>query len=68
MADAFTTEAYALLGVGIAVIALRVYARITVVGIKKFQFDDYLMCVAAVSITPFLALVSANPVAGYIRS
>lgn len=49
MGDSFTTEAFSLLGVGIAVIALRIVARATAVGIKGFQFDDYLMCVAAVS-------------------
>lgn len=46
----FTTEAFTLLGVGIAVIALRIVARATAVGFKGFQFDDYLMCVAAVGI------------------
>ena len=55
MGDSFTTEAFTLLGVGIAVIALRIVARATAVGIRGFQFDDYLMCVAAVStIIPFL--------------
>jgi hypothetical protein len=48
MGDSFTTEAFTLLGVGIAVIALRIVARAISVGIKRFQFDDYLMCVAAV--------------------
>ncbi|KAJ4984890.1 hypothetical protein SVAN01_09584 [Stagonosporopsis vannaccii] len=48
MGDSFTTEAFTLLGVGIAVIALRVVARATAVGLKGFQFDDYLMCVAAI--------------------
>lgn len=48
MGDSFTTEAFTLLGVGILAIALRIVARATSVGIKGFQFDDYLMCVAAV--------------------
>ncbi|KAF1929000.1 uncharacterized protein M421DRAFT_61593 [Didymella exigua CBS 183.55] len=48
MGDSFTTEAFTLLGVGIAIIALRIVARATTVGFKHFQFDDYLMCVAAV--------------------
>ncbi|KAG9202171.1 hypothetical protein G6514_004608 [Epicoccum nigrum] len=48
MSDSFTTEAFTLLGVGIFVIALRSYARVTSVGFGGLQFDDYLMCVAAV--------------------
>ncbi|GME54278.1 hypothetical protein GTA08_BOTSDO03595 [Neofusicoccum parvum] len=48
MADSFTTEAFTLLGVGVVVIALRTVARATSVGIGGFQFDDYLMLVAAV--------------------
>ncbi len=54
MADSFTTEAFTLLGVGIAIIILRVIARVIAVGIKRFQFDDYLMCVAAVRIVSLL--------------
>jgi hypothetical protein len=48
MANAFTTEAFTLLGVGIATIGLRIVARASSVGVKAFQFDDYLMCLAAV--------------------
>ncbi|KAH7047568.1 hypothetical protein B0J12DRAFT_711502 [Macrophomina phaseolina] len=48
MASSFTTEAFTLLGIGIVVIALRTFARATSVGVRSFQFDDYLMCVAAV--------------------
>jgi hypothetical protein len=48
MGDSFTTEAFMLLGVGIVVIALRIVARATSVGVKGFQFDDYLLCIAAV--------------------
>ncbi|KAL8856739.1 MAG: hypothetical protein Q9178_006696 [Gyalolechia marmorata] len=46
MADAFTTEAFTLLGVGVTVVALRTYSRLTAVGIRKFQADDYLMLFA----------------------
>lgn len=49
-ATPFATEAFTLLGVGICVVALRTYSRIGQVGIRKFQPDDYLMLVAAVSI------------------
>lgn len=66
MDDSFTTEAFTLLGVGIAVIALRVVARATAVGFKRFQFDDYLMCVAAVCLPVSLPLNLANPVIDYL--
>ena len=58
MGTSFTTEAFTLLGVGIAVIALRIVARATAVGFRHFQFDDYLMCVAAVGTSKALALDS----------
>lgn len=45
----FTTEAFTLLGVAIAVIFLRTYARIKAVGVKHLQADDYLMLFVAVS-------------------
>lgn len=49
MADDFTKEAFTLLGVGVAVVALRTYARLTSVGIRNFMLDDYLMLLAVVS-------------------
>lgn len=52
MSDDFATEAFALLGVGLGVIALRTYARISAVGIKHLQADDYLMLLVAVSFFP----------------
>lgn len=53
MADAFTKEAFTLLGVGIGLVALRTYARWSSVGIRNFMLDDYLMLVAVVG-TPLL--------------
>jgi hypothetical protein len=47
--DEFTHEAFTLLGVGLLFIGLRSYVRITTVGWKGLQADDYLMWVAAVS-------------------
>lgn len=44
----FVTEAFALLGVGLLIIGLRLYVRISTVGFKKLQPDDYLMVLAAV--------------------
>ncbi|KAM7211357.1 hypothetical protein V8F06_013265 [Rhypophila decipiens] len=46
--DSFTTEAFTLLGVGISIIGLRLYARITTVGFSRLQADDALMVLAAI--------------------
>jgi len=46
--EAFVTEAFTLLGVGLLFIGLRSYVRISTVGWKGLQADDYLMWVAAV--------------------
>ena len=46
--EAFVTEAFALLGVGLLFIGLRTYVRISTVGWKGLQADDYLMWFAAV--------------------
>ena len=48
--DAFVQEAFSLLGVGLFVIGLRLYVRISSVGVKHLHADDYLMVVAAASI------------------
>ncbi|KAF7543930.1 hypothetical protein G7046_g9902 [Stylonectria norvegica] len=45
----FTTEAFTLLGIGLSVIGLRTYARITAVGFRRLEADDYLMIVAAIT-------------------
>ncbi|KAK0744065.1 hypothetical protein B0T18DRAFT_439717 [Schizothecium vesticola] len=45
---AFVTEAFALLGVGLLFIGLRSYVRISTVGWKGLQADDYLMWFAAI--------------------
>lgn len=44
----FSTEAFTLLGVALGVIILRSYARISAVGLKRLQADDYLMLFVAV--------------------
>jgi len=49
MADAFNREAFTLLGVGTAIVSLRTYARISMVGIRRLMLDDYLMVLALVS-------------------
>lgn len=48
--EAFIIEAFTLLGVALVVVGMRTYVRLTTVGIKGFQADDYLMLVAAVSL------------------
>ncbi|KAF6829305.1 hypothetical protein CMUS01_08225 [Colletotrichum musicola] len=52
----FTTEAFTLLGVAIAVIFLRTYARIKAVGVKHLQADDYLMLFVACTYSAETAL------------
>ena len=46
---AFATEAFTLLGIGLFVISLRLYVRISTAGIKHLYVDDYLMVLAAAS-------------------
>lgn len=46
--DAFVKEAFALLSIGLLFIGLRSYVRITTVGWKGLQADDYLMWLAAI--------------------
>lgn len=48
--EAFIIESFTLLGVALVVVGMRTYVRLTTVGIKGFQADDYLMLVAAVSL------------------
>jgi hypothetical protein len=44
----FTTEAFTLLGVGISLIFLRTYARLSTVGLSGLKGDDYIMLLASV--------------------
>ena len=43
----FNIEAFTLLGVGLTVTILRTYVRISSVGLKRLQVDDYLVWFAA---------------------
>lgn len=45
-----TTEAYVMLGLGLAVIAVRIALRIRTTGAERLCPDDYLMVGAAVSL------------------
>lgn len=58
--DAFFQEAFTLLGVGLFVIGLRFYVRISSSGIKHLHADDYLMIVAAASTPKLTYLRFAN--------
>ncbi|KAL2267178.1 hypothetical protein VTJ83DRAFT_4455 [Remersonia thermophila] len=55
--DAFVKEAFALLGVGLFVIGLRLCVRVSAVGVRRLQADDYLMVLAAIlySVETYLA-------------
>ncbi|KAK0715575.1 hypothetical protein B0H67DRAFT_490425, partial [Lasiosphaeris hirsuta] len=54
--EVFVTEAFTLLGIGLLFIGLRLYVRITTVGWKDLQADDYLMVVAAIAYSVETAL------------
>lgn len=45
----YMVEAFTLLGVALLITALRTYSRLRIVGIKRFEADDYLVLVGAVS-------------------
>lgn len=47
---AFNVEAFTLLGVALTITGLRMYVRISSVGIKGLWADDYLVVIAAVSL------------------
>ena len=47
-ADQFNTEAFTLLGVGLFITILRTYTRISTVGWRRLEVDDYLIWFAAV--------------------
>ena len=55
MLTTFTGEAFALLGVALLVIFLRLGTRINAVGAQNLAADDYLMLLAAVSLPKFNA-------------
>lgn len=47
--EAYSTEAFTLLGISLIVTALRTYYRARIVRIKRFQADDYFVLLGAVS-------------------
>lgn len=49
MAENSIAEAFSLLGISLCVILLRLISRITLLGIRQLQVDDYLMALAGVS-------------------
>lgn len=54
MAENSTAEAFSLLGISLIVILLRLISRISLLGIRQLQLDDYLMAVAGVSFFHFV--------------
>jgi hypothetical protein len=58
----FTTEAFTLLGIGLAIIGLRWYVRISAVGIRGLQPDDYLMVLVVVNADDFLIECHLNDI------
>ena len=54
-------EAFTLLAVALTIVFLRTYARASSVGVRRFQLDDYVMLLAAVSLalpTGFVPLMT----------
>jgi hypothetical protein len=47
---AFEIEAFTLLAIALLVTSLRTYSRFRIVGIRRFEADDYLVLVGAVSV------------------
>ena len=48
VAHQFNIEAFTLLGIGLTITILRTYVRVSSVGVKRLQVDDYLVWFAAV--------------------
>ena len=53
MAENDSAEEFSLLALALCVIFLRLVSRISLVGIRKLQLDDYLMALGGVSFDPF---------------
>lgn len=53
MAEDSIAEAFSLLGISLGIILLRMISRISLVGTRKLQLDDYLMVLAGVSFVRF---------------
>ncbi|KAF4980403.1 hypothetical protein FZEAL_3582 [Fusarium zealandicum] len=47
--DSFTIEAFVLLGIGLGIISMRTFVRVSSVGFGRLEADDYLMLVAAIT-------------------
>ena len=55
--EAFVTEAFTLLGIGLLVIGLRLYVRVSLGGVKGLHADDYLMvCIFRPVYVPLFAV------------
>jgi hypothetical protein len=49
MSENFVAEFFSLLGIALVVISLRIVSRISSLGLRRLQLDDYLMVLAGVS-------------------
>ncbi len=49
MSENFVAEFFSLLGIALVVISLRIVFRISSLGLRRLQLDDYLMVLAGVS-------------------
>lgn len=55
--ETYKVEAFTLLSISVLVTALRTYYRARIVGIKRFQADDYFVLVGLVSSCSFSSQV-----------
>ena len=61
--DSFIKEAFTLLAIGVTIVALRTYARWSLVGVRNFMLDDYLMILAVVSNSRYPATWATREIA-----
>ena len=60
MSENFNAEYFSLLGISLVVISIRTVSRMSFLGIRRLQLDDYLMVLAGVGISTVLQMRSCR--------
>ncbi len=69
MAENTIAEFFSLLGISICIILFRLFCRISLLGIRQLQLDDYLMALAGVSsILQFCLVLNTGLIEGILVS